>query len=584
MSKPTAAVLSALVMGATLCAQVGRGGSEWLTARGDAQRTSWIRTDPKISVESMSSPGFDLQWTAKLDTRARQVNALTQGVTANGVTLFVPMSIIGASANTVYAIDNDTGYLVWQRHFDVTIPASTPGCPAGMTAAATRIVPLVPPPIMVPPPAGRAAQAYRSVIGEPGQGVPLETRGGGPGRGPAAPGAPNPAGAAPPGAGPQRQGGDPAGRGAAPAPAGGGRGNAGPSIPGAPPITAGGLGRPSGVVYAISSDGVLHVMGLQSGKDIQRPAEFFPANARWSDAIAVNTTLYTSTSGRCAGAPNGVWAIDLDSDAKPVVSWKSKDDLVGTLAFTSDGTVVVAETRGIVLLDGKTLQEKGTFSANGAELVTGPTVFRHHDKEIVAAGTKDGRIVLLDATAASGGNRSTPLYVSNPVAAGSSIVDGLATWQEMTIVPPPAPPPVSPAGPPPGPVGPPAPASVTLGTRWILAPVSGAVVALKLTDANGALALEPAWTAGNFSTPTTPIVVNGVVFALSSGRPAAAAGAGTPAALRAFAGTTGKLLWDSGTAMKASASPGSFWSAMGQLYVGTADGAVYAFGFTDERR
>ena len=270
------------------------------------------------------------------------------------------MSIVGGSSNNVYAIDNDTGYVVWQRHFDATIPAATPGCPAGMTAAATRIVPLVPPPITVPPPGGggRAAQAYRSVIGEPGQGVPLETRGGGPGRGPAAPGAANPAGAAPGAAGPQRQGGDPAGRGAAPPPAGGGRGNAGPPIPGAPPVSAGGLGRPSGVVYAISSDGVLHVMGLQSGKDIQRPAEFFPANARWSDAIAVNTTLYTSTSGNCAGTPNGVWGIDLESDAKPVVSWKSKDDLVGTLAFTSDGTVVVAKTNGIVMLDGKTLQEK----------------------------------------------------------------------------------------------------------------------------------------------------------------------------------------------------------------------------------
>jgi len=579
----TVAAIIVLLVAATLHAQVGRGGSEWLTARGDAQRTSWIRTDPRISIESMSSPGFDLQWTATLDTR--QAGSLTQGVTANGVTLFVPMSIVGGTANTVYAIDNDTGYLVWQRHFDVTVPPSTPGCPAGMTAAATRIVPLVPPPITVPPAGGRAAQAYRSVIGEPGQGVPLETRGGA-GRGPAAPGAANPAGAAPPATAPQRQGADPAGRGAAPAPAGGGgggRGNAGPTIPGAPPMTAGGLGRPSGVVYAISSDGVLHVMGLQSGKDIQRPAEFFPANARWSDAIAVDTTLYTSTSGHCAGAPNGVWGIDLDSDAKPVVSWKSKDDLVGSLAFTSDGTIVVAETRGIVLLDGKTLQEKGSFSANGAELVTGPTVFRHHDKEIVAAGTKDGRIVLVAAAPSSGGNRSTPLYVSSPVATGTSIVDGLSTWQEMTIVPPPAPP-ASATAPPTGPVGPPAPATVTLGTRWILAPVSGAIVALKLTDSNGALALEPAWTAANFSTPATPIVVNGVVFALSSGRSTAAAGVGAPAALRAFAGTTGKLLWDSGAAMKAPASPGSFWSAMGQMYVGTADGAVYAFGFTDERR
>jgi outer membrane protein assembly factor BamB len=79
----------------------------------------------------MSSPGFDLQWTAKLDNRARQLSGLTQGVTANGVTLFVPMSIVGGSSNNVYAIDNDTGYVVWQRHFDASIPTATPGCRPG---------------------------------------------------------------------------------------------------------------------------------------------------------------------------------------------------------------------------------------------------------------------------------------------------------------------------------------------------------------------------------------------------------------------------------------------------------------------
>src|SRR4051812_27219931 len=159
---------------ATVHAQVGRGGSEWLTARADAQRTSWIRTDPKISVESMSKPGFELQWTRKLDNRSRQQYGLTQGVTANGVTLFVPMSIVTGSSNNVYALDNDTGHVVWQRQFDATLPTPAPGCPGGITAAATRIVPLVPPPITVAAAGGgRAAQAYRSVIGEPGAGVPL---------------------------------------------------------------------------------------------------------------------------------------------------------------------------------------------------------------------------------------------------------------------------------------------------------------------------------------------------------------------------------------------------------------------------
>ena len=103
---------------ATIHAQVGRGGSEWLTSRADAQRTSWIRTDPKISVEAMSKPGFELQWTQKLDNKARGGNNLLSGVTANGVTLFVPMSLVGGSSNNLYALDNDTGYVVWTRRFE----------------------------------------------------------------------------------------------------------------------------------------------------------------------------------------------------------------------------------------------------------------------------------------------------------------------------------------------------------------------------------------------------------------------------------------------------------------------------------
>ena len=50
-------VLAAALAGGVTLAQVGRGGSEWLTARRDAQRTSWIRTDDKISVERCRSPG-----------------------------------------------------------------------------------------------------------------------------------------------------------------------------------------------------------------------------------------------------------------------------------------------------------------------------------------------------------------------------------------------------------------------------------------------------------------------------------------------------------------------------------------------
>src|SRR5262245_29420020 len=133
---------TAVVTGSLAFAQVGRGGSQWLTALGDAQRTSWVRTDDKISVPALSNPGFELQWKVKLDNRPRGVYGVGPGVTAAGVTLFVPMSVVTGSSNSVYGIDNDTGYIVWQRRFDAALPSPTAGCPGGISLGATRIVKL----------------------------------------------------------------------------------------------------------------------------------------------------------------------------------------------------------------------------------------------------------------------------------------------------------------------------------------------------------------------------------------------------------------------------------------------------------
>ena len=113
-----AAALGVAAVVCTIGAQVNRGTTEWLTAGGDAQRTFWIRTDPRISVAAVSQPSFGLQWSADLGSRTRGLSGLGPGVSANGVTLFIPMTIVGGTANNVYALDNDTGYVVWQRHFE----------------------------------------------------------------------------------------------------------------------------------------------------------------------------------------------------------------------------------------------------------------------------------------------------------------------------------------------------------------------------------------------------------------------------------------------------------------------------------
>jgi hypothetical protein len=353
----------------------------------------------------------------------------------------------------------------------------------------------------------------------------------------------------------------------------------------------------------ITSDGMLHVLGLPSGKDMQRPARFLPANARWSSPIAVDTMLYATTLAGCGGAPHGIWAIDLDSDTKPVVSWKTNGGpVVGAVAFAPDGTLFAAvgagQTTGdgkanaIVALDPRTLQLKDWFTQPAAEFVTGPTILRHAGNDIVAAATKDGRILLLDAKSLGGANHASPLYASKTwLGPGATVsADALATWQQSI------------AGAATG--SSPATGSVQstsdTGTTWILMPVAGrpatsvasangaistgAVTALKLIDEGGALSMELGWVSHNLSAAATPITVNGVVFTLATGLPTTSAGPGTPAVLHAYDGATGKRLWSSDKAMTTFASPGSLWTGTGQVYVGTHDGTLYAFGFNDERR
>jgi hypothetical protein len=296
-----------------------------------------------------------------------------------------------------------------------------------------------------------------------------------------------------------------------------------------------------------------------------------------------------------------VWAIDLDSETKPVVSWKTNGGpVVGAVAFTSENTLIASigagratgdgKANAIVALDPKTLTVKDWFTQPTTEFVTGPTIIEHNGKQVVAAATRDGRVVLLDAVSLGGQNHSTALSVSKPILAkgGSVNADALAAWQQSAVS---------------GAVAPPAgatSAASAMGPTWILVPVSGAlaaglsptngpvsagaVVAMKLADAGGLVSLEPAWVSHNLSAPATPLIVNGVVFTLASGAPTTPTGRGTAAVLHAYDGATGKRFWNSGTAMAAFASPGSFWSNGGQVYVGTHDGTLYAFGFNDERR
>jgi hypothetical protein len=600
-------LLAAFLAGTALWAQARGGGAEWLTAHGDAQGTSWIRSDAVISPASFTKPGFDLQWKLSLDNQPRLANNLMQGVTANGVTLFVPMSLVAGSSNNIYAIDNEVGYTVWQRHFDLPLPDATAACPGGITAALTRIADITPPPLSIAVPfastlRGRG-RGYAGAIGQPGEGVPIDSpRRGGPARGARA-GRAGRAGAAGANVAAAR-GGRQGGRGAAAA----GDETAPGGIPGAPAgMPTQGYGRPAGVVYTITSDGVLHVLGLPSGMDIQKPAPFLPANANWSDPIAVNTTLYAATSGTCGGAPNGVWSVNLANMDKPVVSWQTHGGgIIGSPVFTTDGSAMLVTigpgqaaadgyVNAVVALDPATLQPKGWFASDAVNLVSAPLVFRHEATDVAAVATSDGRIVLLDAHRPGGDDHHTVLSRSEPIPSEtSSFAPGhLALWQQA----------LAGGGTTAAGAGADAATSgVEPGSMWLLVPVSGgvanagtwptthgkvthgAIAALKITGEGGHPTLERDWVSADISSPATPLVVNGVVFAVPGGPEAGAtSSASAPAVLYAMNGTNGAALWNSGQTMTAALSGRSFWSATGQVYVGTTDGVVYAFGYPMER-
>ena len=339
-------------------------------------------------------------------------------------------------------------------------------------------------------------------------------------------------------------------------------------------------------VFAISTGGMVHVMNPQIGTDQIPPVNFLPANANVVGSVLVDNVLYAATTGSCGGAANGVWAVDLVSDAKTVTTYDAKGAVVAGSApptFGTDGTVYISTGAGsspvanaVVSLASKTLAQKDWFTAGASPFTSNPIVFQYKGKDLVVAANKDGRLYVLDSASIGGADHKTALHKTSRFSSGTTDVTGLSTWQD--------------AG----------------GTRWVAATLSGtvhadtkfpmsngavakgALVAFTVVDQNDAPTLQPQWVSRDLASPVTPAVVNGVVFALASGEgsgasPAQRAQRSAPAVLYALDAATGKELWASGTTIT------SFVRGIGpsagdsQVYVVTQDGTLYTFGMPAER-
>jgi hypothetical protein len=532
----------------------GRGSTDWMTGNGDAQRTAWVRTDAKISPASMQKPGFKFLWKIKLNNQQRQLNSLMPPSTLErliGYRGFRMLGFVSGSSDSIFTIDTDLGIMEWEKRLTSTggTQAGTLACPGGLTTGVVR-------------PTLSALPSLAGGGGGPGRSNPAKGAAGEPGKGAVTLAMVQPNPPVPPPAQP----------------------SANPARPNPANPQGGQFGRGPFLVYVLSSSGKLHAMHLSNGADFEPPMNFLPPNANASGLIVVDNFAYVVTEGNCGGVPNGVWALDLTS--KVVSTWKGNVAGHAGPAFGGDGTVYVATTSGgdspnsVVALEAGTLKVKGSYSAGSQEFSSTPVIFEYKGKTLIAAATRDGRIHLLDSASLGGADQRTALFTTRASLKAADFAPGaLASWQDRS------------------------------GTRWILAPTvgtqaaemgfqsnsgavtTGAAVAWKLVEQNGAPMLQPDWISRNLSAPLVPTIINGVVFVTSSGEfrtndtslaAAQRALRSSPAVVYGLDGLTGKELWSSGSAITSFARGGALSGGMGQIYLTTYDGTIYAFGFPME--
>jgi outer membrane protein assembly factor BamB len=552
-------LLVAIVTGVTAWA------ADWPMPAGGPQRNSWAKGERLIDISNVGR--LQLLYKLQAENVSRGLNSLTAPIVdGNLITYrgFKEMLIFGASSNRVFSIDADLNEPIWKSDLapHESIPAQTSvACPGGLTA----------PVVMAGSSSGSmhfAAQASRA---------------------PAAAGVPAATGTLPPAAVTPRRS---------------------PYFPPLSqtiyPLTPTTLTQLA-ALYAVSSDGYLHVLNSSTGEDLLPAVPFLTPNANVTSLNIRDNTVYATTGNNCDGHLNSVFALDLLSNPKKVTSFAAQGGgFAGATAIGNDGTVYVQAMYApgdaighyhetIVALTPKDLTVKDYFTpsggstdakAAGAPGIT-PMVFSYRGSDLVVVGGKNGRVYLLDSKSLGGSDHHTPLFASDAIARVGKKYDGygfrgtFSSWLDTAS-----------------------------GTRWFYAPLfgptrsglkqiastekpaDGSILALRLAEEGAKPVLQTAWLSENIESPASPVVANGLLFVLSTGEsPRLAKQNGSPysvsewkqmatnAQLMAFDGVTGRKLYSSDKAVTASSHSGALAIANGRVYFSTEDNSVYCFGF-----
>lgn len=332
------------------------------------------------------------------------------------------------------------------------------------------------------------------------------------------------------------------------------------------PVRPAGAQRPSFtrspiVLDTVTSDGLFHELYVSNGEESTTPVRFVPPTSLVRGFIVVNQTAY-AVAGESCGSRDQVFALDLAT--KEVSQWAAEGATIAGAdgaAIGPDGTVYVATGKGgstygssVVALDGKTLKPKDWYTVTESEFTSTPVVMQYKNRTFIAAASRDGHLHILDSKSLGGESHKTALVKTADSPGQKDFAPGaLAVWQDAQL------------------------------THWLLAASSandGSIVAWKLVDdEHGAPVLERGWASGKIKSPAAPLVINGVAFTTSNSH-SETGRRSSPSVLYALDGATGRELWNSKESMSSSAVKLS--AGAGRVYVTTADGSLYAFGFPME--
>jgi outer membrane protein assembly factor BamB len=484
-------------------AQTGKS-REWLTWGGDVERTGWNHGESTLSKQNVGRLG--LKWKTQIDKEVSiEIESgnsmLTTPLVAQGVRTPQGLKTVVytlSAGNTLAALDAATGASIWRRSFDNTVePKSTPNWICTNTSTATPVIDkakgiiymlaadgrlhgtdlatgeakVVPPPEFVTP---FSRNWSLNLV----DGVLYTTVGRGCGNGPV-PGAPAPPPGTIRGAGAPPQ--------AAAAPGGGGAARqGGPAREGAPageaPARGRGRGAPPPPVAA-------HMIAM----DLNSPARPI-------------TRFFTSTA-----RPNGAWS-------RAGMAWAFNSLFVQTADGVwnpSEGlwgqTLLRLEPKTLKLLDYFTPPNLEELNTNDLDYGSGGTLgFTFRNRDLVVSAGKDGTVYLLDAKSLGGADHRTAMF---SIKAGNDELSyaSMGVW------------------------GAPATFVNARNERWVYYPMwgppsknakferangdarDGSIMAFQVVLEGDKPVLVPKWISRNLAVPDSPVIANGVIYAISTG-------------------------------------------------------------------